>query len=591
MWIEVELSDVEIGGIPQSLRIRRSWVITDSKSIPSEKLTISNLDGMSNFIGDFTNEDENDLFIEELIPYEVSQFFFFDGEKIQEFVRDEDEDFAKSLAQVLGISGYGLLHEDLIKLRQRMISENNKDADVEVEIKKLEMLMKECERDIERAKVNIRSNEDDIIELDKQIEAIATETRRLTHINAETYDELSSKRESMIAEKAILEQQIFETIKDNLPLVINAKLCEELLAQLSREDEVNRHKATLKSIDPKAKEITAKVFYDGLESTPALTDRQKDFYVKKLKNTLVDILGQSDATDKDYVVIHDLAQADISLIKRRIEESKETVSKLTVHLRHLRQIEPVLERIRKDEQKIAKDRDAEELFTQKGQKQQQIEEKKKEIIDLHVLIDKKTNDLDSYQKQHSNLEEKVKSTVRVKRQIEYCEKLCDALDAFSHEFKKQRADQLADYTLRMWKKIARKQDLINHIAIDPERHFSIDLYNKDNHLIDKTKMSAGEKELLAMSLIWAMSQIANRSLPVVIDTPLGRLDVEHRANIAEHYFPDTSHQVILLSTDTEIVGKELEAIKPYISKSYTIEYDKKNKTSRVISDSYFEKTR
>jgi DNA sulfur modification protein DndD len=210
---------------------------------------------------------------------------------------------------------------------------------------------------------------------------------------------------------------------------------------------------------------------------------------------------------------------------------------------------------------------------------------------LNSSIDQKRDDLLSLQAQHTRLEEKVDTTAKIKKQIDYCAKLCDVLDDFAHEFRKQRAEQLADYTISMWKRLARKQDLVERIVVDPERHFSIDLYDKEDRLLDKTKLSAGEKELLAISLIWALAQIANRSLPIVIDTPLGRLDTEHRAHIAEHYFPNTSHQVILLSTDTEIVGSELDAVKPYISKAYTIIYDKSKQTSTITPDSYFERVR
>jgi len=592
MWVEVELSDVEISGIPQSLRIRRNWTISDHKSAPIEELTIDGKtpDGKpSSFVGEFASEDDKDTFIEEFIPYEVSQFFFFDGEKIQDFVRDEDEKFAKSLAQVLGISSYNQLHNDLKQLRGMLVADHNKDSEVGVEIKKVETAITECERDIENAKESVLTSSDEIIEFQKRIEVIEMETRRLTRINAENWEQLLSQRDSMVAEKATLDQQIFDAIKDNLPLVINAKLCEQIIDQLTKEDEAHRQLATQKSIEPKVKEITNKVFYDGLEAIPALNKAQKDFYVYKLQATLKNVLGQGSSSAKDFVFIHDLTREDAAQIKSRVNESKETVSKLAGHIKRLQQIEPVLDKIKKDENQMTKDPVAEPLFAEKGQLTQQIKEKNAEIENLKALIDRKEGELQSLQSQRTRLEGKAETTAKIKKQIEYCGKLCEVVKDFSDEFRKQRAEQLAEHTVEMWKKLARKQDLIDRISIDPERHFSIGLYDKEDRPIDKTKLSAGEKELLAIALIWALARIANRSLPVVIDTPLGRLDNEHRAHIAQHYFPNTSHQVILLSTDTEIVGTELAAIKPYISKSFSIQYDEKNQTSTVTPDSYFEK--
>ena len=74
-------------------------------------------------------------------------------------------------------------------------------------------------------------------------------------------------------------------------------------------------------------------------------------------------------------------------------------------------------------------------------------------------------------------------------------------------------------------------------------------------------MSAGEKQLLAISLLWGLARVSEKHLPVAIDTPLARLDSSHRQNLIERYFPTASHQVILLSTDTEIGKAEVEFVK------------------------------
>ena len=74
-----------------------------------------------------------------------------------------------------------------------------------------------------------------------------------------------------------------------------------------------------------------------------------------------------------------------------------------------------------------------------------------------------------------------------------------------------------------------------------------------------------------------VGQVAGR----VVDTPLGRLDSSHRENLIERYFPDASHQVILLSTDEEIYGDYYEKLKPFISRSYTVVYDDKTRSSKA----------
>lgn len=587
MYVELELSEVEMGGVPQSLRLKRSWAIIEGKDDTDEKFTITGEDGQSSFISEFTSDEDYDYFIESLIPYDVSQFFFFDGEKIQDFVKDEDAEFATSLEQVLGISHYRKLHEDLKKVRSQLVAENNKDAAVIVELKNVEAKIADCESKKLIAEESIAGLQEGIQDIRVHIEGIGAETRRITRIKAEKIDDYRSQRDKLIAEKAELEQQIFEAIKDDLPLVMMAQLCQEVIQQLEREQDLERQMAAKRALEPKINQITTKLFHEGLESVPMLTPKQKDFYIHKLRGILEDVLAERPINLQDIKLIHDLASSDIQQIKQRIDDSAEAIHQLSGPLRQFQEIESEL-KPSKEMRQANTDPEVERLYHERGQLDQQISDKEADILKLQTEMDKNKDEIESLNIQRTRLEDKAKTTAKKQHQIEYCRKLCDVIDDFSHEFRRQRAERLEGCTLVMWQHLARKQDLIKRIVVNPDRQFSIDLYDADDRLIDKTKLSAGEKELLAISLVSALSQIADRSLPIVIDTPLGRLDAEHRANIARYYFPNTSHQVILLSTDTEIVDNELSAIKPYISRCYTISYNKSKGTSSVISDRYFE---
>ena len=106
----------------------------------------------------------------------------------------------------------------------------------------------------------------------------------------------------------------------------------------------------------------------------------------------------------------------------------------------------------------------------------------------------------------------------------------------------------------------------------PENNFAVELFDGNANKLDKTKLSAGEKEIYAISLLWALVQVSGRIMPIIIDTPFGRLDSLHRSNLVRKYFPKASHQVILLSQDEEIVDEYYEQIQPHIAKELTIEY-------------------
>ena len=88
-------------------------------------------------------------------------------------------------------------------------------------------------------------------------------------------------------------------------------------------------------------------------------------------------------------------------------------------------------------------------------------------------------------------------------------------------------------------------------------------------------------------MLWGLARTSGRPLPVVIDTPLGRLDSDHRKKLIQNYFPNAGHQVILLSTDTEVDQGLYNQLEPHISQSYHLVYDHKKGHTKATADSYF----
>jgi DNA sulfur modification protein DndD len=126
-----------------------------------------------------------------------------------------------------------------------------------------------------------------------------------------------------------------------------------------------------------------------------------------------------------------------------------------------------------------------------------------------------------------------------------------------------------------------KLSLIKWIQIDPHS-LELILTDPDGNIIEVEDLSHGERQIMAYAVLWGLSKASGRPIPTVIDTPMGRLDETHRMNLAENYFHQASHQVVILSTNTEIYGKLLEAIKPSIGKMYSLVFDDRTKSTKVI---------
>ena len=126
----------------------------------------------------------------------------------------------------------------------------------------------------------------------------------------------------------------------------------------------------------------------------------------------------------------------------------------------------------------------------------------------------------------------------------------------------------------------RKKDMISKIEINPN-NFDIYLYDNRKKIIKKSSLSSGELEIYAISMLWSLAKISGQKLPFIIDTPLARLDSIHRDNLINLFFPHASHQMIIFSTNTEVDKKYFDKLKPFISKSYLLEFNERNNQTNV----------
>ncbi|MEO9322236.1 DNA sulfur modification protein DndD [Nocardioides sp. C4-1] len=172
-----------------------------------------------------------------------------------------------------------------------------------------------------------------------------------------------------------------------------------------------------------------------------------------------------------------------------------------------------------------------------------------------------------------------------RRMIDHLERVAVTLDSLKVAASERHVGRIGALVFEALSVLLRKSDLVASVAIDPVTR-QVQLIAPDGREIEAADLSAGERQLLAVSLLWGLARAAGRPLPMVVDTPLGRLDGAHREHLLDRYFPHASHQVVLLSTDTEIDQNALKRIRSSVGRAYTLSYDVVSK-STIVDDGYF----
>lgn len=149
----------------------------------------------------------------------------------------------------------------------------------------------------------------------------------------------------------------------------------------------------------------------------------------------------------------------------------------------------------------------------------------------------------------------------------------------------RKIDRLSALITESFRFLLRKQEFVERIYIDPAT-FAITLCDDSGASIAKERLSEGEKQIFAISVLWGLARASARPLPAVIDTPMARLDAKHRNHLVERYFPHANHQVVIFSTDTEVDRQYYPLLQPFIARAYHLNYDEKRKVT-IGEEGYF----
>lgn len=167
------------------------------------------------------------------------------------------------------------------------------------------------------------------------------------------------------------------------------------------------------------------------------------------------------------------------------------------------------------------------------------------------------------------------------RILRYAVMSIEILRQFKVHMQQQKLTNLSEVTTRCFLTLTEKASLVKHIYIDSET-LDISMQKEDGSELKKSQLSAGEQQMFAISIVWALALTSGYKAPVVIDTPMARLDSAHRTSFVKEYLPAASSQVIVLSTDEEIAGNYLDLVRGNVLDSYTLLYHEDGQYTSVV---------
>jgi DNA sulfur modification protein DndD len=570
----------------EELQVKRSWsagTVDSPKPKDLEEKLVVVKDGKRVSV---QNKEMWQDYINVTIPKSITQFFFFDGEKIQEIAADDHSEvrLKSSLEAALGIQYISRLAGDVLHLKQ----EERKNF---VEISDEDIDFKESELKREKAKLFKKQEEKD--EIEKELKDFKSEydtaKNRFQAIfssapeSVEETRQRERKRIQLATKQGQIENQIKTLIEKHLPWALAGLLFSPLKSQIEQE----RTTLASKAISDHAT-ILAKNIVDAVDEPEPIFEVPLDqTHKSKLHERVLTVL-QADKKQTNKAFLN-LSERDASKVLNKIEEIEESDILLLRDLVYeCDELESEISGLEKTGLATSSDTEK-QLFddlqqqmescqNQIGRLTVRLQNIAEDILTIETKIKEIEAELGKLYEKHNMSKEKVDF-------IKECDTIANLLNTFIVKLRKNKIHLLQEKTFEMYKLLSSRSGMIKDLQID-DKTYEISIRDRNGHEIKKSGLSAGEKEIFAVSLLWGLAQTSQLNLPIIIDTPLSRLDSVHRDNIVNNYFPNAADQVIILSTDTEIDNNYFKALVPNLTGAGKLIFSQLNELS-TYQEGYF----
>ncbi|WP_281884734.1 DNA sulfur modification protein DndD [Paenibacillus sp. YYML68] len=490
-------------------------------------------------------------------PPQLHEFCLFDGERVSQVVSKE------TLSIYLSQSARVMFNLDLFESLEADLETYLKQEKIYSSLSQEEQKLFEVEQEkirlIDKKQETVKELE--LLEglLDEK-KAIYSELTRQFHVNGGLE---KKERDSLVKTISDIENQRLNMVEKTreylsslFPFVLARDLINAAAEQMEKEA-----KADLRN------EFTNIITLDMFRQIVAPTSNR----VEEMYNSLNDMLF-----NEDIEQIHKASALQRSEVRAFYKLLAEFDPKSILdHFRKNTDLIKQVQTLRKQLDVNDASSDLKNLLTQMHAIQNEISTTNFMKEQLLVLLNELSEHIDQKEQQYQTLKFKVVSSKKSGHIFEIANKISEVSKQFRSLQLKKKLQQVEIEAARMLQILYRKELFITRLKINPD-NFQLSVFDANQEEVNVDTLSAGEKQILLLSTVWAMAMCSKRRLPFVFDTLLGRLDQTHKKALLEQFIPRCGEQVIILSTDSEISKEQFADIKQNVAHAYTIDFDTEN---------------
>lgn len=556
-----------------SLRVKRSWTAKGKKA---DQQIIVEKDGVvDKYLGESWS-----YYIEEILPFGIARFFFFNNEKITQLADDTSfEQIKSSIKSAIGVSSIekAIDHTDEVIRRK-------KKALAAFESSEENVGYQDVERQITDIDLRLAESTKQANALERRCETLAAAYEAKEKEFWSSGGDLSRNRDSIKAEMQKISSEVERVQEEIMQLTVDAStplfMCRSLVTQ-SYENELSSQQTEAKLYSDR---IIVDLHQKILERLAACGLNPSD--LRTVQNIVNEVLVGHIPKSATEETVKNMSATSMMLYKRLITEVFQNitqridtlVNRVDAQESELMSLDAHLGAA--DEKTLAmqlydalKSIEAEKNLADTEYKRQleSIESLKRQ---RELLVSKRIQLIKAIaEKEHAN-----DDNARI---VKYAAMSIEVLREFKVRLQREKVEKLSSTATRCFLELVEKDSLVSEIKIDPST-LDVTILDLDGNELLKSQLSAGEQQMFAVAIVWALALTSGYKAPVIIDTPMARLDSSHRANFVTKYLPAASSQVMVLSTDEEVYGRYLDLVRDNVVDYYTLLYREEEQCTSIV---------
>lgn len=606
-YIEVELEFDDGKQIIQYI-LRREWV--KNKKGLEEVFSIHKNGKL------LSNSDQYDfmVYLLSLIPPDMFNFYFFDGESIADFFLGSDgsKNFRNAFLKLYGLDTLSIMIENFERYYNKS-DKKNSIYDEYLKSKNTYQTQQELVAGL-LTKKNDLENKIDLLQI--KIGALRNDYKEGGGISLSEWKELNKALSLEESKRDEINRWIKDVANNYLPFIIVEKQLHKTLTQLQAEQEEQK------------KQVFKEVF-----NSSDLNNRVSEFLSghgidNGLTEKLLNFIGNNAFHNESINIIYDFSSAQfmkiIAQISEKLNFDKNSITKA------LRELDKSLKQSKNIRESLLDSsiEGYEEFNQQKDELENAILSCKLELEQLNQEIVLQQIKLGELEKECDVAKKSYEKLLKDKSINEISQRAIGAYTPLIEKLVVRQSKILQEEFIKNFTSIINKENFIDGIVIDkninviPYKMIDVSFLQLDNYLktdsktqflkmfdyqylmdvndlrmgfVDSIKLpmpitapfSQGERQVYIMSLYLALLKTSRKDIPFFLDTPFARIDSDHREKIIKEFFNGVDNQIFVLSTDEEMVGEYVDLINDHVSDKYRLDIDTYGKTS-VTAGKYFE---